>query len=305
GTPFNAKDPLYKAVESGAWMVNVYPVCNQFPCSEEDFCGAWPDRFTYSFVKKKYDTAVKVGKVDTFNQELMLRIMSEEDRLIQDGEVGWYKHKNVLDFKSHFNFYITTDFATSEKQSADFSVISVWAYNYNGDWYWVDGICKRQDMSANLTDLFSLVSKWRPLGVGVEVSGQQSGFIPWIQDQMMQKNIYFNLTSEGNSSKPGIRPNTNKMVRFNTVIPLFKLHKIFFPIEHKMGSIMMEMMNEISLASSSGFRSKKDDFIDTISMLSVMKPIAPTAQEVESRSGGGMWDDDDVAEASPLSNYLT
>jgi phage terminase large subunit-like protein len=279
-------------------------VCNQFPCAEEDFVGAWPDRFTYSFVKKKYDTALKVGKVDTFNQELMLRIMSEEDRLIQDGEIGWYKHNNVLDFKSSFNFYITTDFATSEKQAADFSVISVWAYNYNGDWYWVDGICKRQDMSANLTDLFSLVSKWRPLGVGVEVSGQQSGFIPWIQDQMMQKNIYFNLTSEGNSNKPGVRPNTNKMVRFNTVIPLFKLHKIFFPVEMKMGSIMMEMVNEISLASSSGFRSKKDDFIDTISMLSVMKPIAPTAQEIDSRGGGGMWDDDVVATTSPLSNYL-
>lgn len=304
GTPFNAKDPLYKAVESGAWRVNVYPVCNQFPCAEEDFCGAWPDRFTYSFVKKKYETALKVGKVDTFNQELMLRIMSEEDRLIQDGEVGWYRHRNVLEFKSNFNFYITTDFAVSDKQHNDFSVISVWAYNYNGDWYYVDGICRKQDMSANIQDLFRLVSIWRPLGVGVEVSGQQAGFIPWIQDQMMQKNIYFNLTSEGNSNKPGIRPNTNKMVRFNTVIPLFKLHKIYFPIEQKMGSVMMEMMNEISLASGSGFRSKKDDFIDTISMLSVMKPIAPTAQEIDSRVSGGLWDDDDVAIKSPLSNYL-
>lgn len=304
GTPFNAKDPLYKAVESGAWRVNVYPVCNQFPCAEEDFCGAWPDRFPYSFVKKKFDTAMKVGKVDTFNQELMLRIMSDEDRLIQDGEISWYRKKNVLQFKSNFNFYITTDFATSEKQSADFSVISVWAYNYNGDWYWVDGICRRQDMSANLTDLFSLVSKWRPMGVGIEVSGQQSGFIPWIQDMMIQKNIFFVLTSENNSTKPGIRPNTNKMQRFNTVVPLFKLHKIYFPEEDKSTPVMMEMVNELSLASSSGFRSKKDDFIDTISMLSVMRPVAPTSQDIEQREGGGMWDDDYTPEPGALANYL-
>lgn len=304
GTPFNAKDPLYKAVESGAWRVNVYPVCNQFPCAEEDFKGAWPDRFPFSFVKKKFDTAMKVGKVDTFNQELMLRIMSDEDRLIQDGEIGWYRKRNVMQFKSNFNFYITTDFATSEKQAADFSVISVWAYNYNGDWYWVDGICKRQDMSANLTDLFELVSKWRPMGVGVEVSGQQSGFIPWIQDMMIQKNIYFVLTSENNSSKPGIRPNTNKMQRFNTVVPLFKLHKIFFPEEDKSGTVMMEMVNELSLASASGFRSKKDDFIDTISMLSVMRPVAPTSEDVEQREGGGMWDDDYAPEPGALSSYI-
>lgn len=304
GTPFNAKDPLYKAVESGAWRVNVYPVCNQFPCTEEDFRGAWPDRFTYSFVKKKYDTAVKVGKVDTFNQELMLRIMSDEDRLIQDGEIGWYRQKNVLEFKSHFNFYITTDFATSEKQAADYSVISVWAYNYNGDWFWVDGICQRQDMSANLNDLFRLVSKWRPMSVGIEVSGQQSGFIPWIQDRMIQSNVFFNLASDGNSKAPGIRPNTNKMQRFSTVIPLFKLNKIHFPEEQKTSSVMLEMVNELSLASASGFRSKKDDFIDTISMLSVMKPIAPTAQELESREGGGMWDDISSPEPGALANYL-
>lgn len=41
GTPFNAKDPLYKAVESGAWVVNVYPVCEEFPCSREEFKGSW------------------------------------------------------------------------------------------------------------------------------------------------------------------------------------------------------------------------------------------------------------------------
>ena len=76
GTPFNAKDPLYKAVESGAWSVNVFPVCEQFPCEEADFKGSWPDRFTYKYVKQQYENAVKLGKVDTFNQELMLRIMS-------------------------------------------------------------------------------------------------------------------------------------------------------------------------------------------------------------------------------------
>ena len=96
GTPFNAKDPLYKAVESGAWAVNVFPVCEQFPCTKEEFKGSWPDRFTYEYVKKQYDDAVKLGKVDTFNQELMLRIMSDEDRLIQDHDIAWYKIDAVI-----------------------------------------------------------------------------------------------------------------------------------------------------------------------------------------------------------------
>jgi hypothetical protein len=121
---------------------------------------------------------------------------------------------------------------------------------------------------------------------------------------MMQKNIYFNLASENNSNKPGIRPNTNKMVRFNTVVPLFKLHKIYFPAEFNLDPRIMEAVNELSLASASGFRSKQDDFIDTISMLSVMKPFAPSQDMAAHGGTGGMWDDDVKDTASPLDNYL-
>ena len=43
GTPFNKQDILIEAVESGAWDVNVWPVCERFPCEKEDFIGAWED----------------------------------------------------------------------------------------------------------------------------------------------------------------------------------------------------------------------------------------------------------------------
>ena len=307
GTPFNAKDPLYKAVESGAWKVNVFPVCEQFPCEEADFRGSWPDRFTYAYVKEQYDNAVKLGKVETFNQELMLRIMSDEDRMIQDGDIGWYKIDNVLRNKQRFNFYITTDFATSVLQSSDFSVISVWAYNNVGDWLWVDGICKRQLMDKNMDALFRLAQTYKPQGVGVEVSGQQGGYIQWIQNQMMERNIYFPLASEGNDSRPGIRPNTNKMVRFNTMVPMFKARKMFFPIERKTEAPMVEAMTELSLASQSGFRSKKDDFIDTISMLSSMNPWKPSEETpmIESGSGSGLWEVDiDEVTTDRMASYI-
>lgn len=284
GTPFNAKDPLYKAVESGAWRVNVFPVCEVFPCTRDEFKGSWPDRFTYDYVKEQYDSAMLLGKLETFNQELMLLIMSDEDRMIQDGDIAWYKIDSVLKNKGRFNFYITTDFATSEKQKADFSVLSVWAYNNVGDWLWVDGICRRQLMDKNIDDLFRLAQRFKPQSVGIEVSGQQAGFIQWIQGQMLERNIYFPLASEGNDTKPGIRPNTNKLVRFNTVVPLFKARKIYFPIERKNEPPMLEAVNELSLASISGFRSKHDDFIDTVSMLSALTPWKPSEESPMSSS---------------------
>ena len=237
---------------------------------------------------------MKLGKIDTFNQELMLRIMSDEDRMILDSDIGWYNVDAVLRNKARFNFYITTDFATSEKQKADFSVVSVWAYNNAGDWFWVDGVCKRQLMDKSIDALFRLAQMYRPQSVGIEVTGQQGGFIQWIQKEMLERNIFFSLASEGNEQKPGIRPNTNKLVRFNTVVPLFKARKIFFPLERKNEPPMQEAVNELSLVSVSGFKSKHDDFCDTISMLSSLTPWKPSEEAPlrESGKGDGMWEFD-------------
>lgn len=276
GTPFNQRDPLYKAVCSGGWRSNVYPVCEEFPCERENFKGSWPDRFTYDFVLEKYELAMKTGEIASFNQELMLRIMSPEDRLITDSDICWYSREAVLSKKSNFNFYITTDFATSTKTASDFSVISVWAINNAGSWFWVDGVCVKQDMNKNINSLFNFVSQYKPYSVGIEVSGQQGGFVSFIQKEMIDRNIFFNLASDNNSGNAGLRPNTNKMQRFNIVVPLFKAKKIYFPSELRDTPEMRECMNELTLASEAGFKSKHDDFIDTISMLGSMKPVLPS-----------------------------
>lgn len=290
GTPFNAKDPLYKAVESGAWKVNVYPVCERFPCAREEFRGSWPDRFTYDYVLAQYEKAIKTGKVDSFNQELMLRIMSDEDRLILDCDISWYKRKSVLENMNLFNFYITTDFATSETNHADFSVISVWAYNNNGDWFWVDGVVRRQLMDKNVDDLFTLAQKYRPQQVGIEISGQQKGFVSWIKNEMIRRNIYFTIAGEKMGGTEGIRPNTNKMQRFNTMVPLFKMNKIYFPEERRMSPEMVEAMEELSLASPGGFKSKHDDFIDTISQLGNLNPWKPSGEASMVKGQDDMWE---------------
>ena len=306
GTPFNQRDPLYKAVESGAWKVNVFPIAEKFPCSREEFRGSWEDRFSYDYVKQAYEIAVKAGKVAAFNQELMLRIMSDEDRSVQDADVRWYKHSLVLHNPQRFNFYITTDFATSAKESSDFSVISVWAYNNIGDWLWVDGVVKRQLMNANIDDLFRLAQLYRPQEVGIEISGQQKGFIPWIQEQMMTRNIYFPLASDHHSTELGIRPNTNKVQRFNTgAVPLFKAGKIYFPQELKGDPRIVEFMDEIGLASPGAFRSKNDDCLDTISMLQSLKPWKPTEEAPLRPTESGIWEADveeDIEDS--LSSYV-
>lgn len=305
GTPFNASDPLYKAVESGAWAVNVYPVCETFPCSREEFRGSWEDRFDYDSILKLYNKMKGLHKLDAFNQELMLRIMSEEDKLIEQGDIQYFVRSDVIRNLGNFNIYITTDFATSEKKQADFSVISVWAVNNKGYFYWIDGICKRQTIDVTIEDLFRLVQIYKPIDVGIEVTGQQGGFVSLIKSMMMDKNIFFNIASEGNNNKPGIRPTNQKFTRFLTVLPWFKQRMIYFPEDMSEHPAMVEAHNELSLVSRSGFKSKHDDFIDTISMLSLMKIWKPSESiELKYNDTSGLWEDEVQTESYAMSSYI-
>lgn len=277
GTPFNKEDPLIEAVESGSWAVNVWPVCEKFPCTKEEFSGAWSDRFSFEYIQKQFSMAEDTGHIDAFYQELMLRISSADERLIQDSEIRWYSRPSLLKSKSNYNFYITTDFATSSKQTSDFSVISVWAYNANGDWFWVDGMVEKQTMDKNIDELFRLVQEYKPISVGIEVTGQQGAFIQWLQKEMMNRNVWFNFASSKNNNAPGIRPTIDKMSRLSLVIPWFKMGKMYFPDELKKTNVMREFMQEISLATKNGLKGK-DDCLDTISMLAFINAWKPSAE---------------------------
>jgi predicted phage terminase large subunit-like protein len=308
GTPFNSEDILIEAVESGAWDVNVWPVCERFPCTKEEFRGAWEDRFTYEFVAAQYEKAILTGHGAAFFQELMLRITSEEERLVQESEIRWYPRANLLKNKHNFNFYITTDFATSEKQTADYSAISVWAYNANGDWFWVDGILARQTMDKSIDDLFRLVQEYKPQQVGVEVTGQQGAFLKWLQQEMMNRNIWFNfamtIPPNGGTPTPGIRPTTDKLARFNMVVPWFKTGKMYFPEEMRLSQVLGLGIGQIRTATTRGLKGK-DDFLDTVSMLGFLTPWRPSDAVPVTKEEVSRWEEDnDLGDEGPLASYI-
>ena len=302
GTPFNQNDPLYKGVESGAWAVNVYPVCERFPCEEEDFRGAWPDRHDYSYVLAQYKKAKLAGKLDSFMQELMLRITSDEDRLIRDNDINWFEGKDLQNHLDNYNFYITTDFATSEKARADYSVMSVWAYNSNDEWMLYDGNIGRNLMDRNIDVLFDMVVKYDVKQVGVEVTGQQGAFVTWIRKEMHRRNIYFTIIE--------VRPVSDKMRRLHTVVPLFRQGKIWFNKDMIGTKFMDEALNEISRATISQIASRHDDFLDTVSMIPEMSPWKPssgTGWDIEESSHSvpsPFGDNISVDEVLPIGSYI-
>ena len=273
GTPFNASDPLYRAIESGAWNVNVFPVCESFPVKRSEFKGAWPDRFDYDFVKNQHEKARRGGNLDAFNQELMLRIYSQDSRLIPESQILFCSTKKMLHEKSNYNFYITTDFATTTGTHSDFAVISVWATTPEKEIVYVDGILKKQDLSDSVEDLFEFVEKYKPIQVGIEVSGQQKGFVSYLESEITHRGIGFNIVEVNPTRGEG------KFARVLGVQPMFKFKQIKFSSELKDSEMLIEGMSELEMITKEKIVAKHDDFIDTVSQLPYLRLLYPSSEE--------------------------
>lgn len=310
GTPLNSEDLLHKLKNSGEYSVVRFPLCTEFPCSEEEYESVWPERFTYEYTRGMYNQFNNAGKAQNFYCEYMLEITDLSTLLVNEDDVKWYDPKILLKNKHLYNYYITTDFAVSTKKSADFSVVAVWAIGSDGSWFLVDGQCKRQQITDTLDDLFRYAHKWKPLSVGIETSGQQGGFLSIINDMMMDRNVWFQLAKKRGSKEPGIRPTKDKTTRFVTgVQPMFKQGKVWLPrpelIKDKVYLLaaVEELVNELSKFTLAGGHNAltHDDMIDAMNQLSEMDLFSPEEVSYEEKSivtddgliWTGDWDDDD------------
>jgi len=280
GTPFNQNDPLYEAIESGKWETSVFPICEKFPCSKKEFVGAWEDRFDYEYVKEQYELASGSKQPQSFFQELMLRIVSNDDRLVSDDQIIWYDHTDqIIAIKKNYNFFITTDFAVTQKSSADPTAMLIWAIDKDGFIYLVNGYMKRVTIDISIDYLFNFVKYYEPMFVGLERSGQQGAIITTIKQEMIRKNTYFALAREGGSKEEGLTSSVDKITRFNSVVPLFSTNRIRFPKNLKNEEWMKELMNQLTLITMNGIGSARDDMLDCVSQLGKIKLIRPTEEE--------------------------
>ena len=303
-TPFHKNDPLYKIVEGGAYTPLVMPICKEISLDlkKSEFVGLWEESHSYESVMKRYRKAVANNNTRAFNQELMLRVSNEEDRMITDDMLQWYDRKLIMNMLDGYNLYITTDFTTTSAAKSDFSGIAVWALNSENDWFLLDLHLKRCELQEQYDALFRMVSVWsrggRAIDVGVEIDGQQKAHIFSLKQMMQKKNLYFSFARqkgapvgrEGILSRVG---GNSKLERFRYTLPMFQNHKIYFPEQLKDTADMKEMMKHLKGATHVGFTTH-DDGADLVSQLGLIDVITPSSSEALAEDAGSWYAEDDV-----------
>ena len=296
GTPFNKNDPIYRRVEEGLMLPIVFPRAAQMPTDdikEEDFESVWPDRHTYKNCKREYMNAKKASdngndfKMRKLMQEHYLRIASDEDRLIPDSLIQWYKVNNIVSNAWKYNWYMTTDYTVSGSRGSDFSGAALWAVGSEGDWFMVALVLRKMELEDQYNETFDMVEmvlgKVRWVEVGVEVDGQQPIHIYALKEKMTKRNTYFTIARQKGSKvgSEGIRSRLeggDKHWRLKQILPMFQNHKIWFPEELKYTPDMKELLEEIKYTTYRSINAKHDDGIDTLSQIGMMEVIYPAKE---------------------------
>lgn len=285
GTPFNLRDPLMKSLVDGTWMPVVFPIAEdiRLGITKKEFHGSWEDRHSYEKVMIKYRTAVHKGKLASFMQEQMLRVASEEDRMITNDMLdNWFKRSYVTKYGHLYNWYITTDFTTTGSRSSDYSTMAVWAVNNNGEYMLCDLVVQKLELNEQYMKLMALAKRYKKMQgyieVGIETSGQQKAHIYALKLLMAKHNEYFTIATQKGTTHQGIQRSEkqgNKFEYFMPMVPAFQNNQIHFAEELRDTPDLKELIAELTYVTHIGFGARHDDAIDVVSQLNELNIRIP------------------------------
>ena len=311
-TPFNKKDPVYSALENGVWTPMCIPMCQKInlETTKEEFIGSWEQMNDYEWAIERYQDAYYGDTLREFNQELMLRIASEEDKLIKEGQIQSYSRKQIEKFIGNYKLVATTDYTASNSKKGDYSCTIMWAVSSNGDWFLLDLSLKKEGIEEQYQHIFRMVQRYMLMGasfieVAVETNGQQQLNIHSLKNQMRAKNIYFSFSKQIGKpygSEGFSRSGSDKHGHFMRVHPLFQNKKVFFPEELEDTPDMIELREELSGITYTALTAVHDDGIDGVSaigLLDITLPsaeVGPLVEHQDNRKSNSIWADIDFDE---------
>lgn len=116
--------------------------------------------------------------------------------------------------------YLLCDPANAKKKESDYTTMGVIGLGADENYYLLDGIRDRLNLTERCDALFEFHRRWRPNGVGYEQYGMQSD-IQYFDTQMAEQEYRFTITPLGGKlAKPD---------RIRKLVPIFESGRFFLP----------------------------------------------------------------------------
>lgn len=209
GTRYHANDTYKTMMDRGSVVPRIYAATDN---GKEDGNPVFLDPETLK--KKRRDMGVY-----TFSTQMLQNPVADKTMGFKE---EWLKYYDTIKDTKGWNKYILVDPAGSKKKSAnDYTVMVVIALAPDSNYYLIDGIRDRMNLTERTRKLFQLHRKHKPKESGYEQYGMQSDIehIKYVQEN--QENYRFNIKELGGS--------VAKEDRIRKLIPIFEQGRFYLP----------------------------------------------------------------------------
>ena len=227
----------------------------------------WPEFKPISWLMLERQGFIDDGHTDLWAQE-MLNVPFDE--ATAPFKRGMFEDMHEEEADQTFHYYISTDFAVTDKQKSDFTVFLIAGINASGLVYILRVVHERFDSEGIIETLFELVKRYQPEKVFVETGQIWSSLKPLIITEMFKRDAgFFNY-----EEMPSI---TDKRSRSSAIRARMQAGAVKFD---KRADWYPDFEEECLRFTGTG--SSHDDQVDALSMLglALTKFIeAPTPKE--------------------------
>jgi len=249
GTRYHLNDTWRTIIERGSATPRIYAATKE---------GVFPGTPVFLDLKTLSEKRRDMGPYTFSCQMLQNPIADTAQGFVED----WLRWVTVVKPDMSWNRYLLCDPAGEKKKSNDYTVMVVIGLAPDGNYYLIDGIRDRLNLTERTNKMFSMVERWKPDAVGYEKYGKDSD-IEHIEYVQAERNFRFTITPLG-----GPMPKNDRIRR---LVPKFEQGRFYMPrrllfLDHegKMRDFVRELIEDEYTAFPVGIH---DDMMDCMSRI--------------------------------------
>lgn len=272
GTILHLDSMLQRLLNNESWRTL------KFAAHGKDFTDIlWPEKFNKKRLQAIRSNYEEEGNLEGYAQEYLNNPVADGDTYFRKQD---FIEMDAPDFNKSMVYVAAADFAISEKEKADYTVIMVAGIDEDGYIYIVDVRRGRIGSIDIIDELISVQRGYNPEIFTFETEKIDKAIGPFLDRKMRETGQYINIDK--------VTPSKSKTVRGKSIQAAMKAQSVRF---NKEADWYPDLYEELMTITPSGPRGKHDDFFDAFAYigLTVHKyNEAPTYKELEEEA----WEDE-------------
>jgi len=213
GTILHMDSLLERLLNDDTW------IAERFRAHNADFTEIlWPEKFSEEKLKHIRQRYVNQGFPEGYAQEYLNHPIDES--------TAYFKRDNIqpiVDYDEPLNYYAAVDFAISQSERADFTVIVVAGVSPTGMVKIVDCRRGRWDSLEIIEEMIAVQQAYKPEIFTAEKGSIEKAIGPFLTAEMHRTGTYLNLNP--------VNPDKDKMKRARSISARMKAHGVQFDLD--------------------------------------------------------------------------